>query len=233
MNKYILKNIYRPSEDTLKDYRKYDVSNVYEAQDKTGLMLPYMRPLIEGQQIVGPAVTVICPPGDNLMVHAAIEVCQPGDILVITTTSGEYVGGMIGELIVTALMKRGIQGVVIDSAARDVAQIRKLGFPVWTRAIYSKGTFKNKGGWVNAPAACAGQVVRGGDLIMADDDGVVVVQKENLAATLASAEKRMRKEATVKEQIAAGILSMDFHNLRGRLSEQGVVYLDQVDDEIK
>ena len=145
MNKYILKNIYRPSEDTLKDYRKYDVSTVYEAQDKTGLMLPYMRPLIEGQQIVGPAVTVICPPGDNLMVHAAIEVCQPGDILVITTTSGEYVGGMIGELIVTALMKRGIQGVVIDSAARDVAQIRKLGFPVWTRAIYSKGTFKNKG----------------------------------------------------------------------------------------
>lgn len=230
MKHYVVKHIPRPSEALLTAYRNLDVSTVYEAQDKTGLMLPYLRPIKEGQQIVGPAVTVTCPPGDNLMVHAAIEVCQPGDILVITTTSGEYVGGMIGELIITALMKRGIQGVVIDSATRDVARIRELGFPVWTKAVYSKGTFKNKAGWVNTPATCGGQIVRGGDLIMADDDGVVVVHTEDLETILASANQRMEKEAGVKEKIAAGILSVDFHQLRGRIADLGIEYVETIED---
>ncbi|MGN7476995.1 4-carboxy-4-hydroxy-2-oxoadipate aldolase/oxaloacetate decarboxylase [Solibacillus silvestris] len=225
MQKYVVKTIERPSAAILAEYKKLDVSTVYEAQGKQGILSPKLKPILSNTMIVGPAVTVICPAGDNLMIHAAIEVCKPGDILVITT-EGEGLAGMIGELIVTALMRKGVQGVIIDSGIRDVRQIRDLRFPIWTREILSQGTNKIKGGWVNAPAICGGASIAPGDLVMADDDGVVVVKKEDLQSTLELANARLAKEAGTIEKIESGQISVDFYNLRPVLEAEGVVYYE-------
>lgn len=225
MQKYVLKNIDRPDAEIIEKFRNLDVSTVYEAQGKQGLMDYQLRPILSNKLIVGPAVTAVCYAGDNLMIHAAVEVCKPGDILVITTI-GENVAGMIGELIVKALMKRGVQGVIIDSAIRDVTRIRELGFPVWTKAVHSAGTNKIKGGWVNSPTVCAGTIVNPGDLIMADDDGVVVVKKEDLLESLDASLKRLEKEEQTVEKINRGELSLDFYNLRPTLEKENVVYYE-------
>lgn len=225
MEKYVVRNIARPDKSTVESFAKLDVSTVYEAQGKIGLMHPSLRPIQTGAAICGPAVTAICPAGDNLMIHAAIEVCKPGDVLVITTI-GESDAGMIGELIVSALMKRGVQGVIIDAGIRDAAQLRRLGFPVWSRAIHSQGTTKHRGGWVNATAVCGGATVQPGDLIMADDDGVVVVAAEDLTFALESANKRLLKEEGTKAKIERGELSLDFYGLRDTLKNEKVVYYD-------
>lgn len=225
MQKYVIKNINRPSSDILEKYRNLDVSTVYEAQNKQGLMNYEIQPIQSNQFIVGPAVTAVCYAGDNLMIHAAIEVCKPGDILVITTI-GENVAGMIGELIVKALIKRGVQGVIINSAIRDVARIRELNFPIWTKAIHSAGTNKIKGGWVNAQTVCADVIVNPGDLILADDDGIVVVKKEDIQDTLQASNKRLEKEEQTKEKIENGELSLDFYNLRPTLEKENVVYYE-------
>lgn len=231
MEKYVLKNITRPSQDMIDEFQKLDVSTVYEAQGKQGLMDQDIKPILENKMIVGPAVTAVCYAGDNLMIHAAIEVCQPGDILVITTV-GENIAGMIGELIVTALMKRGVKAVIIDSGVRDVARIRDLDFPVWTKAVHSAGTGKVRGGWVNAPTVCAGSLVKPGDLIMADDDGVVVVKKEDLDVALEASHKRLQKEERTKEKIANGEISINFYNLRPTLEKENVVYYEN-EEELK
>jgi 4-hydroxy-4-methyl-2-oxoglutarate aldolase len=225
MQKYVLKTIQRPDAALLEQYKRLDVSTVYEAQGKIGLMHHELRPILQGSSICGPAVTAVCMAGDNLMIHAAIEVCQPGDVLVITTI-GESICGMIGELIASALMKRGVQGVVIDSGIRDVARLREMGFPVWTRAVYSQGTTKNRGGWVNAPTVCGGAEVRPGDLILADDDGVVVVKKEDFSSTLQLSEQRLAKEEGTRAKIAKGELSLDFYGLRKTLQQENVVYYE-------
>ena len=225
MQKYVVKNIDRPSDQLLIEYKKLDVSTVYEAQSKQGILSPRLKPILQNTMIVGPAVTVICPAGDNLMIHAAIEVCKPGDVLVITT-EGEGIAGMIGELIVTALMKKGVQGVVMDAGIRDVRQIRELGFPIWTREVLSQGTNKMKGGWVNAPAICGGVSIAPGDLIMADDDGIVVVKKEDFESTLELSKARVAKEAGTIEKIESGQISVDFYNLRPVLEAEGVVYYE-------
>lgn len=232
MQKYVLKNIERPSQVIIEEFRQLDVSTVYEAQGKLGLLNHEFRPIIEGSNIVGPAVTVLVPAGDNLMVHAAIEVCKPGDILVISTI-GESKNGMTGELIVTALMKRGVQGIITEGAVRDVVHLRKLGFPAWSRAIYSQGQTKSKGGWVNAPIVCGGVRVNPGDLIMADDDGVVVVDKNNLEFALHAAKDRIEKEKATREKINRGELSLDFYNLRLTLEKEHVVYYDNEDEVAK
>lgn len=229
MKKYVVRNITRPSQEILKEYNQLDVSTVYEAQGKQGLLSRELRPIIEGAKLCGPAVTVTCPTGDNLMVHAAIEVCKPGDILVINTI-GESRAGMVGELIVTALMKRGVKGIITEAGIRDVAQLRELGFPVWTRSIYSQGNTKSRGGWVNAPAVCGGMLVNPGDLILADDDGVVVINKSDLETTLSASKQRGLKEVGTKEKIARGELSLDFYNLRPVLDKEGVVYYDSEAD---
>lgn len=156
------------------------MSIVYEAQGKQGLLGYGLKPIQQGASICGPAVTAVCYAGDNLMIHAAIEVCRPRDVLVVATI-GEGIHGMIGELIVRALMKRGVQGLVIDVGIRDVKQIRELGFPVWSKSVYPEGTTKTRGGWVNTPAVCAGVLIHPGDLIMADDDGIVVIRKDEAA----------------------------------------------------
>lgn len=224
MDYYVQQNITRPDKEMIAQFATLDVSTVYEAQGKVGLLSYGFHPIIQGSSICGPAVTVTCHAGDNLMVHAAIEVCQPGDVLVITTI-GESVSGMIGELIIRALMMRGVQGVIIDAGIRDVKVIRELGFPIWTKAIYSQGTTKAEGGWVNAPVVC-GCIIRPGDLIMADDDGVVVVASEDMKHTLESSQKRILKEEDVKAKISRGELSIDFYQLRKTLKEKNVRYLD-------
>lgn len=221
----MLKKITRPEQHIIEEFERLDVSTVYEAQGKVGLMNYHLRPIIKGSLICGPAVTVICPAGDNLMIHAAVEVCQPGDILVITTI-GDGISGMIGELIVTALMKRGVKGVIIDSGIRDVARIRELGFPIWTKAIFSQGNTKVKGGSVNAPAVCGGVTVYPGDIIKADDDGVVVVRKEDTQFAIETSKKRMLKEEGTKEKIENGEISIDFYNLRPVLESQNVHYYE-------
>jgi 4-hydroxy-4-methyl-2-oxoglutarate aldolase len=225
MQKYVIKNINRPDPQIISQFAELDVSTVYEAQGKTGLMSHELKPILQNKKICGPAVTAICMAGDNLMIHAAIEVCRPGDVLVITTI-GECVAGMIGELIVSALIKRGVQGVVIDSGIRDVAKIRELGFPVWTKAVYSQGTSKTMGGWVNAPAVCGGAQVSPGDLIIADDDGVVVVRKEDLQSSLESSKRRILKEEDTKAKIERGEISVDFYGLRETLKKENVVYYE-------
>ena len=229
MKKYVLRNIERPSENLIKKLEQYDVSTVYEAQGKKGLLNYGLSPVSPESSICGPAVTVICPAGDNLMIHAAIEVCKPGDVLVITTI-GESVSGMIGELIVTALIKKGVQGVVIDAGIRDASQIRKLGFPVWSKAIYSEGTTKVKGGWVNARAICEGVEINPGDLIMADDDGVVVIKKDEIEEVAELSNRRVIKEEGTKQKINDGQISLDFYGLRETLSEEKVVYYDSVNE---
>ena len=227
MERYVIKNISRPDEKLIEEYKKLDVSTVYEAQGKIGLMDYKLKPILDNTLICGPAVTAVCHAGDNLMIHAAIEVCKPGDVLVITTV-GETIAGMIGELIVTALMKRGVQGVIIDSGIRDVAQIRELGFPIWTKAVTSQGTTKTKGGWVNASTVCGGVSVDPGDLIMADDDGVVVVKKADFQFALESSQLRLLKEKGTKEKIARQELSLDFYNLRPTLEKEQVTYYEDV-----
>lgn len=223
MEKYVLKHISRPTASTIESFEKLDVSTVYEAQGKRGLLDHRLQPILPNTCIAGPAVTVTCPAGDNLMIHASIEVCQPGDVLVVSTL-GNVDAGMVGELIVTALMKRGVRGLVIDSGIRDVRQIRSMGFPVWVKAILSRGTTKNRGGWVNAPTVCGGIQIDPGDMILADDDGVVVVKQPDIPATLSAAEMRQRKEKTTKQKIDAGELSVDFYQLRPVLESEGVAY---------
>lgn len=231
MEKYIVKTIDRPSDEVLKAYDELDVSTVYEAQGKQGILNPALKPILPNTMIVGPAVTVTCAAGDNLMIHAAVEVVKPGDVLVITT-EGESLNGMIGELIVTALMKKGVKGVIMDSGIRDVRQIRDLGFPVWTREVLPQGTNKIKGGWVNSPAVCGGITIHPGDLIMADDDGIVCIKKEDIADTLELSRARVAKEAGTIEKINSGQISLDFYNLRPVLEAENVRYYETEQDRI-
>ncbi|MCR8635679.1 4-carboxy-4-hydroxy-2-oxoadipate aldolase/oxaloacetate decarboxylase [Paenibacillus radicis (ex Xue et al. 2023)] len=225
MERYVVRNIDRPDKSIIEQFSKLDVSTVYEAQGKTGLVSHELKTVKEGNAICGPAVTVTCFAGDNLMIHAAIEVCKPGDVLVITTI-GESTTGMIGELIIHALMKRGVQGVVTEAGIRDAARIRECGFPVWSRAIHSQGSTKSRGGWVNAPTVCGGASVNPGDLVMADDDGVVFVKREDLKLALESSNQRMSKEEDTKARIERGELSLDFYSLRGTLEKENVVYYE-------
>ncbi|QQE77612.1 4-carboxy-4-hydroxy-2-oxoadipate aldolase/oxaloacetate decarboxylase [Alicyclobacillus sp. SO9] len=226
MEKFVRLNIDRPSKAVVKRYEIYDVSTVYEAQRKQGLMAHDLRPLIDNTLVCGPAVTATCYAGDNLMIHAAVEACQPGDILVVTTIGSPSNCGMVGELIVRALMKRGVKGLVIDAGIRDAARIRELGFPVWSRAICSEGTTKVRGGWVNAETICGDVTVGPGDLVMADEDGVVVIRKEDIEETEKLTLNRLEKEDKTKEKIENGQLSIDFYNLRGVLEKENVRYVD-------
>ncbi|MBO0960000.1 4-carboxy-4-hydroxy-2-oxoadipate aldolase/oxaloacetate decarboxylase [Neobacillus sp. MM2021_6] len=233
MNPYIVKNFERPSSQIIHKFKEFDVSTVYEAQGKKGLMEYGLMPLLNGKMICGPAVTVVCHAGDNLMIHAALEVCQPGDVLVITTI-GESVSGMIGELMVRAMIEQGIQGVIINAGIRDAEQIRGLGFPIWSKVIYSEGTTKIKGGWVNSPAVCRGIVVLPGDLIMADDDGVVVVKRADLTTVSHLSEKRVLDEEISRNRIANGELTVDIFHLRSELIKENVGYFDnQAEAEIE
>jgi 4-hydroxy-4-methyl-2-oxoglutarate aldolase len=204
------------------------VSTVHEADGRRGALAPRIRPIQQGTVVAGSAVTVSCHPGDNLMIHAAVETCRPGDVLVVTTTSPST-DGMIGELLATSLRAHGVVAVVIDAGVRDVAALRAMAFPVWSRAISPQGTVKASPGSVNVPVVCGEVLVRPGDAVVADDDGVVVVPSERVSTVVTAGRRREAKEAATRARLAAGELGVDFYGLRERLAELGVTYTSTVD----
>lgn len=226
MKHRIVKNIQRAAAETVKTLGEQGVATVHEAQSRTGLLNPYLRPIYPTAQVAGSAVTVSCQPGDNLMIHAAIEVCQPGDVLVVTTTS-ESTDGMFGELLATSCQAHGIAGLVIDAGVRDVADLTAMNFPVWSKAISAQGTVKATPGSVNIEVVCAGAIIRPGDVIIGDVDGVVVVKREHAEAVSYLGQKRIEKEKMSRAMLRAGELGVDFYGLRAKLKELGVEYVDE------
>ncbi|MBI4331475.1 MAG: 4-carboxy-4-hydroxy-2-oxoadipate aldolase/oxaloacetate decarboxylase [Chloroflexi bacterium] len=230
MDRYVVRTIPRCDEKTCNEFARLGTATVHEAQGQTGLLHTNMNPLQQGVSVCGPAVTVVCPAGDNLMVHAAVECCQPGDILVVTTEGESNRHGMVGELLARSFMKRQIKAVIMDAAVRDTMKLQKLGLPVWTAAIACAGTTKNKAGWVNAPCVCAGALVEPGDLIVADDDGVVVVKREDIPSALEKSLAREKKEEDTTRKIEAGQLGVDFYGFREVLAKLGVRYYDTLEE---
>ncbi|WP_327720848.1 4-carboxy-4-hydroxy-2-oxoadipate aldolase/oxaloacetate decarboxylase [Streptomyces sp. NBC_00490] len=215
-----------PPKADLKDVdalAQYGVATVSEAMGRTGLLGPEIRPVQQGVRVAGTAVTVLSWPGDNLMIHAAVEQCGEGDILVVTTTS-PCTDGLFGELFATALKQRGVRGVVTGTGIRDTQELRDMGFAAWSRAVSSQGTVKATGGSVNVPIAIDGQVIRPGDVILADDDGVVVVPRERARETALKAEAREAKEAATRAAFIEGQLGLDRYGLRDTLERLGVEY---------
>ncbi|MBY8342845.1 4-carboxy-4-hydroxy-2-oxoadipate aldolase/oxaloacetate decarboxylase [Streptomyces spinosirectus] len=201
----------------------FGVATVSEAMGRTGLLGPGIRPIQQGVRVAGTAVTVLSWPGDNLMIHAAVEQCGEGDFLVVTTTSPST-DGMFGELFATALHRRGVRGLVINAGIRDTQELREMGFAAWSRAVSAQGTVKATGGSVNVPVAVDGQVIRPGDVILADDDGVVVVPRERAREAVEKSEAREVKEAKSRAAFLDGQLGLDRYGLREKLKELGVEY---------
>lgn len=221
MKPTIVGRIARPASETVKLLGELGVATVHEAQGRTGLMRPYMRPLDLRARVAGPAVTVLCWPGDNLMIHAAVEVCEPGDVLVVATQS-ESSDGMFGELLATSCQARGIAGLVVDAGVRDVAELIAMRFPVWAKTISAQGTVKAAAGWVNVDIVCAGASVKPGDVVVGDADGVVVAPRTTAAEVAEAGERRREKEQHSRERLRAGELGLDLYGLRAKLVELGV-----------
>jgi 4-hydroxy-4-methyl-2-oxoglutarate aldolase len=226
MTPTIVRQIARPDAGAVRTLQELGVATVHEAQGRTGLMRPYMRPLYPTARVAGPAVTVSSQPGDNLMIHAALDVCQPGDVLVVTTTS-ESTDGMFGELLAVSCRARGVAGLVIDAGVRDVTDITAMDFPVWAKAISAQGTVKATPGSVNVTVVCAGAVVRAGDVVVGDADGVCVVPRGAAAEIARLGLDRVAKEQKTRERLRNGELGLDFYGFRARLAELGVRYVDE------
>jgi len=226
MKNVVVRNIKRTDAELVKRLGVLGVATVHEAYGRSGLMKPYLRPVWAGGEAAGTAVTVLTHPGDNWMIHVAVEQCRPGDILVVGC-SADNTDGMFGDLLATSLMARGVKGLVIDAGVRDAKSLREMGFPVWSRAISAKGTVKAALGSVNVPVVCAGVNVMPGDAVVADDDGVVVVGRKDAADVAAKGEKRHADEDGKRRQLASGALGLDMYNMREALAKAGLVYLDQ------